>query len=534
MKVRLQRTCAVLVLVLLLAPFLSGSVYDGRPRLVVIIIVDQLRGDLLERYRDQFGSNGFRLFLDRGAVFTGCNYDYANTHTGPGHATLLTGAYSNGHGIAANRWWEPSENRVVTAIQDDSRQTLGAAGKRPGVSPQRLLASTLGDELKLATGGKSRVFAVALKDRSAVLSGGHAADAAFWTDPDTGAWVTSSYYMSELPVWVRQFNQSKRAEKYWNREWKDSAGKVLRRTAPPPRKEDAFLDVVGATPFANQYEFEFVRELVANEKLGSGPNTDLLVLNLSANDILGHEVGPDSREAAAMVLTTDRQLGEFFDYLGRQFGMANVWIALSADHGVAPLPAYAAKLRVPASNFDAGAIRARLNGALSAKLSPGRNVEYVKSLQWPIAHLSEEAFTAVNLKEAEAERAVGDALLKEPVVRGYYTRTQLAQGLVPADEMGRKYAHSYSPYGGWYVVAVPAPYAVGAREGTDHGTAYTYDTHVPLAFYGLPFQPGTYRGHAEPVDLAVTLASLLGVNVPTHAVGRVLTEAIASPRKAAR
>lgn len=533
MPTRLQRSCAVLALILLLAPFLCATAYEGRPRLIVVIVIDQFRGDSLERNRDRFGEGGFRLFLDHGAVFTNCNYDYANTRTGPGHATLMTGAYSNGHGIAANRWWDQAANRAVAAIQDDAWKILGAGG--PGGSPRKLLADTLGDELKLATGGKSRVFALSLKESAAVLSGGYAANAAYWTADADGAWITSSYYMSNLPAWVKQFNENKRATKYWNLEWKDSSGKVLGNTAPEQRKDGnpaSFYDVVGSTPFGNDYEFEFARELVVYEKLGSGPNTDLLIVSLSANDVLGHRVGPDAPETTAMALALDRQLADFFSFLGRHLGLANVWLALSADHGMAPLPAHAAGLHLPAANFDPGEMRARVNRALSSRWSPGHNVDYVKLLDWPIAYLSEEAFAAANLRQPDAERAVGEALMKEPYVRGYFTRSQLAQGLVPADEMGRKYAHSYSPYGGWYVMAVPAPFIVGNREGGDHSTPYTYDTHVPLTFYGLAFQPGTYRGHAEPVDLAVTLASLLGINPPTHAVGRVLTEAIAAPREA--
>jgi hypothetical protein len=193
------------------------------------------------------------------------------------------------------------------------------------------------------------------------------------------------------------------------------------------------------------------------------------------------------------------------------------------------LPNVAAKLRLSAANLDAGKLRAQLNAALAAKLSPGRTAEYVKSFDYPLAWLDGEAFTAIRVKEEDAERAVGEAM-KPLGLRTYYTRSQLARGEVPNNEMGHQYLHSYSPLGGWYVMGVPAPYTVGILTGTDHASPYTYDTHVPLALYGLPFQTGAYRAHAEPVDLAVTLASLLGINAPTHAIGRVLTEALASRR----
>jgi hypothetical protein len=218
-------------------------------------------------------------------------------------------------------------------------------------------------------------------------------------------------------------------------------------------------------------------------------------------------------------------LASFFDFLGQRLGLANLWMALSADHGIAPLPSVAAQLRIPAANLSAAKMRADLNLAISARISSGHPAEYVKSFDFPIAWLNEDAFAALKMKEEDAERAAGEAL-KQVGLSGYYTRSQLAHGDVPPTEIGLKYAKSYSPLGGWYVMGIPVPFTIGSTSGTDHASPYTYDTHVPLSFYGLPFQPGTYRTHAEPVDLVTTFSSLLGINAPTHAVGRVLTEAL--------
>src|SRR6267154_2204203 len=204
-----------------------ASAYNAHPRLVVVIVIDQFRGDYLERYRDQFGEGGFRMFLDHGAYFSDCNYDYANTRTAPGHATLLTGSYTSGHGIIANDWWDPLKKRRVTSVEDDSTKLVGGGNAGPGASPHNLLADTLGDELKLATGGKARVFGVSLKDRAAILPAGFAANGAFWLDHQSGKFVTSTYYMKELPEWAQKFNGGNRASKYWNLEWKDASGKVM-------------------------------------------------------------------------------------------------------------------------------------------------------------------------------------------------------------------------------------------------------------------------------------------------------------------
>lgn len=402
-----------------------------------------------------------------------------------------------------------------------------------GASPHNLLSDTLGDELKLATGGKARVFAISLKDRAAVLPGGFAADGAYWIDPKSGAWITSTFYRAELPEWVRNFDTGHRAEKFWNLEWKDDSGKGLGTTAPRNGRDGkpaGFYEVVGSTPFANQYEFDFAKELMLYEKLGTGPATDLLVISLSANDILGHQVGPDAPEMRGMALALDRQLAEFIEFLGHQIGMANVWMALSADHGVAPLPDVAKTLRLPAANLDAKALREQANSLLSKKF--GKQAEYVRELDYPLAWLNEDAFTAAGGNEIGAELDAGE-VLKQIGFAGYFTKYRLGQGtLIPNTELGRRYAHSYSPEGGWYVMGVPKPFEVGITKGTDHATPFSYDTHVPLAFYGLAFQPGVYRTHAEPVDLAVTLASLLGINAPAQATGRVLTEALVLHRTA--
>jgi len=492
--------------------------------LVVLVVADQFRADFLEKYRSRLAPAGLGLLLDKGAVFTNCRFQYAVTRTAPGYATLLTGAYSNGHGIGGNLWWDPEGRRILAAEEDDNTAPLGGG---TGGSPHHLLASTLGDELKLATTGQSRVFSVALKPRAAILPGGRAANAAYWIDNTTGAFVSSSYYMDALPQWVLDFNRGRRAEKYWNLEWKDASGKVLATTRNDGGK--GFIGVVGPTPFATDYQLEFTRELIRQEKLGSGPATDLLILGLSASDFLGHDVGPDAPETEAMILAMDRQLEQFFAFLGRKMGLANVWIALTADHGIAPLPQSAMGLRLPGTNVDVSDIRRRVNSALNARLSPGKRLAYIAATDWPVVYLDARAFAAANIGQAEAERMVGELTMRYARWRGFYTRSQMELGQLPADATGRLYANSASSYGGWWLIGQVPLYSVGVRRGTDHASPFSYDTHVPLVLFGLPFRAGVYRESAEPVDLAPTLATLLGITSPSHSVGRVLTEALAPP-----
>src|SRR5579872_7405186 len=248
----LRAVSAMLLLVLLIArPVpISASAYNGHPKLVVVIVIDQFRGDYLERYHDQFGDSGFRLLMDHGAYFPNCNYNYANTRTAPGHATLFTGAYSNGHSIIGNEWLDPKQKRMVTSVEDDSTKLVGVDSKT-GASPHNLMADTIGDELRLATQGNARVFGISLKDRAAILPAGFAANGAYWIEPKSGSWITSTYYRDNLPQWVQEFNSSRPA-KYWDREWKDDQGTVLRSTAHRKgRKGDdaGFYEVIGGTGF---------------------------------------------------------------------------------------------------------------------------------------------------------------------------------------------------------------------------------------------------------------------------------------------
>jgi predicted AlkP superfamily pyrophosphatase or phosphodiesterase len=544
-----SRLLASLLIFLILLPAF-GTAYQNRPKLIVVIIIDQFRGDYLSRYYDRFGSGGFRLLMDHGAYFSDCRYDYANTRTAPGHATLFTGAYSDGHGIGGNDWWDPSLRKVVSSVEDAHYETLKPGGSsETGVSPHNLMADTIGDELKLATGGKSRVFGISFKDRAAVLPAGYSANAAYWIDHEDGAWESSNYYMAALPRWVVNYDAAGPAKKYLNQEWKDADGSVLDTTAPAVNgtgQPVGFYDLVGKTPFANDYEFDFARELIKQEKLGSGPTTDLLSISLSANDILGHKTGPDSPKMAAMALALDREFAEFFDFLNRQIGLDNLWIALSADHGIAPLVDDAEAMRIPAAYLDESRMAQQINQRLEARFPQLRGgpkclrpedakrtkrentTDFVAWMSWPIAYLCKDDFDAVKVNEPDAERIVGDVFKQVGFLRAYYTRSQLTDGMLTATPYGQEYLHSRAQYGGWYVLGQPAPFYIGSPSGTDHSTSYNYDTHVPLAFYGEPFRPGTYRSHSEPVDMVATFSALLGIERPTHSIGRVLTEALAA------
>jgi hypothetical protein len=536
------------------------SAYNDHPKLAVILVIDQFRGDYLDRWRADFKDRGFDLFLDHGAYFPDCYYDYANTETAPGHAAIATGAYSDGTGIASNSWWDLSRNqqRPVTSVEDEHYRLVGVpAGSMPpnvkyltGASPRNLLASTLGDELRLATQGQAKVFGVSLKDRAAILSAGAAANGAYWIDPVSGDFITSSFYMPQLPDWVTAFN---------------TGGSIAQA------EQDAgltnvtnFFNQVGSTPAANAYELNFAEALIQGEQLGQGDVTDLLTISLSANDILGHAKGPDSPEEEQMVDSLDTQLEAFFTWLDKNIpgGLGNVWIALTADHGVAPVPATAAQYGMNAATIDVTKLRAALNYALNMKFSPGEKIDYILPKQnLPYISLNQTEFMKAGINEQEAEQAVQQLLPAavvslvppapepppsdtmatagqpaiqpsdkrlppHPVLFRSYTRTELEQGPLPPTAWGQLIAHSYSANGGWYIMMIPEAYQMGAAHGTTHFTPYSYDRHVPLGFYGAPFAPGTYLNRVQPVDLAATFAALLRINQPSASVGHILTEAL--------
>ena len=650
---RLLALLLVAVLALAAVPQAEAAAYDARPRLIIILVIDQFRADYLQRFRSEFRGRGFRLFLDHGAYFPDCYYGYANTKTAPGHATLGTGAYSDGHGISANEWWDLARNkqRPVSSVEDErytlvstgpsaaqqsgqgvepgtaaapSGSAAGAsagspapAGKAlPGASPRNLLASTLGDELRLATAGQSRVYGVSLKDRAAILPAGAGANGAFWIDPISGRFLTSSYYMTALPQWAVDFNNGPAIAQA------EAAAAAVPPTATISGASPAaaatvtnFYKEVGITDAANSYELAFSEALVAGENLGTHPSTDLLTISLSPNDIEGHRYGPDSPEEHAMVLGLDADLDSFAAWLDTHIpgGLANVWIALSADHGIAPTPAVSSAMGLPGAYLNTDKLLLDLNRAMNAKFSPGENVEYLLPHQeLPYLSLNRPNFERAGINEQEAEDAVKAAMepaftslaqppgtmtqpaaalpaptaatplptpnaasaagpartavhsrtaakrarpagstevaapaavvettqpltpppprpAPNPQLFRSFTRQQLAAGDLPPTEFGQLLAHSYSPVGGWYVAAFPVAFQMeGSGSGTNHYSPWSYDRHVPLGFYGAAFAPGTYRGRVEPVDLAATLSSLLGINQPSASVGKVLTEALRS------
>ncbi len=540
----LRLKIAILCLALLVPALARAQAFIGKPKLIVIVVIDQFRADYLNRHAADFKGRGFNLFMKEGAWFTDCYYDYANTKTAPGHSTIGTGAYTDGHGIESNEWWDAARgyDHQVTSVEDERYQLVdlppaSSSARQPGASPLNLRATTLGDELRLATQGRARVYGVSLKDRASILPTGQAANGAFWIDQSSGQFTTSTYYMQHLPAWATAFNHSGRI------------AQAEQEAGAPGAKN--FYNQVGKTPAANRYELDFAKDLITSEHLGQSGVTDLLVVSLSANDIQGHQFGPDSDSENKMILSLDQDLGSFFSWLDQSIGLNNVWLALTADHGIAPIPGEAAKLGIQAATVNMKKVYAALNAELNQRHSPGQNLSYLlPGPDLPYIVLDKRTYAKLNISEAAAEDELAallpDAVAAQapkpdetlpadhrlpvtPHLHNVYTRLQLVNGPLPPSDWGRILAHSVVDHGNWYVMAILDPYQMAgasAFAGTNHFTPWSYDRHVPLAFYGQPFIPGEYHGRVAPVDLAVTLASLAGINLPSAAVGHVLTQAI--------
>ncbi|MGD0695668.1 MAG: alkaline phosphatase family protein [Terriglobia bacterium] len=531
---------AVAAIVLLL-PFVSTSASvetpakataSRRPKLVVMLVIDQFRYDYLVRFRPQFAERGFNLLL-AGANFVNCRYDYATTATCPGHATLFTGAYPNVHGIIGNVWYDVSGERRTYCVADPDTALVGGTAE-PGYSPRNLSGSTIGDELRIASGFDSKVVAISLKDRAAVIPGGHTANAAYWYDVHTGHFVTSTYYMQALPAWVTHFNQTPAAQAYCGKEWQalpetpGPGGRTLSEFEPESGAtcpDAKFLTWLENTPFMNEIELRFAEEAIRNEHLGQGQATDLLAVSLSVNDYIGHAHGPYSPEVADTTIRTDRYLADFFRQLDRSVGLQNVWITLSADHGVSPNPYFIKSHKLGEGQASLQALKDAVEQALSKEFGADEWVSYLDDFSIYLNRVSLKKYD-VNLGRAESVAA--EAATTTPGVRAAYTHSQLATGNLPISPLARKASNSFYNQRSGDVFLILEPYAAPVEGVTrsSHGAPWSYDAQVPLIFWGSAFKPGTYGAPSQPIDLAATLAVALELTLPSGAQGRPLVEAL--------
>ena len=520
---------------------LQATAVPPVPRLVMVIDVDQMRPDYLDRFRPWFGTGGFRLLLDRGARFTEARYLHADTSTCPGHAVMLTGAYGSVNGIVANEWYDVTRGREEYCAADRSVQILGGRSGAAGRSPRNLLAPTVGDVLKAETRGRGRVITISAKDRAAIMLGGAHPDAAWWmTD---SLFVTSTWYRKQLPAWVREFNASRAVSRYRDTTWTrllpaaeyagagpddvaaEESGRGMGRTFPHPIGGRSFIAAFEHSPFSNEVVAQFAMRAVTEEGLGRDNTPDLLGVSFSAIDRVGHAYGPDSHEVMDVTLRLDRTLEQFFGFLDRTVGLRHVVIVLSSDHGAVPLPEVTAARRAGsgATRVHPDSIRAPVEAALVAKYGPADS-GWVLFNSGRFYYLNRPELKARGIALRDAERVARDALARVRWVHRAVTATELAR----QRSAGRssRALRSFHPgrSGDVYYELKPGVYPDAEPGGTGHGSPWDYDARVPLLWFGAGLKPGTYGGAASVADIAPTLAELLRVRAPAKSEGRVLRE----------
>ncbi len=529
--------------------FSSSWGWAVEPKLVVAILVDQLRYDYLERFAGQFSDGGFLRLGGQGAFLTSAYYDYLPTVTAPGHATFLSGAPPSVHGIIGNDWWDKATGKSMYCCADPDVEGVGTKGPGGRMSPRNFVGSNFADEFRLRFRG--RVVGVSMKDRGAILPAGKKPAGAYWFESGSGAFVTSTYYRAELPGWVEGFNARGLAAGYigktWSRLlkpeaylWEDAAageGALKGEEAPVfdhvihPSTKEGFESIM-PTPFGNELLLEFAKAAVEGEKLGQGAVPDLLCVSFSSLDYCGHRFGPYSQEVQDLTLRLDRQIGELLRFLDGKVGAGKYVVVLTADHGVAPNPEFAAAQGMDGRRVDMLELTASLKGRLSEHFGPG---DYVlgKRLSEEL-HFNHELLREKKVAAGELAAFIREWALGTGVYQAAYSREQLLEGRAPG-RLGELVVNGYNAERGADMVLLFKPYMLPgmpvvegvAPSGTTHGSGYAYDTHVPVFFYGPGFKAGRVTAGARVTDIVPTLSAVLRMDVPPGCVGRVLSEVLA-------
>ena len=520
-----------------------------KPKLVVGIIVDQMRQDYLYRFYDKYGEGGFKRLLNKGFELKNAHYNYVPTVTAPGHASVYTGTTPAIHGIVENEWYDARRKKDVYCVADEQHKLVGQEDNQPGASPSKLLATTITDDLKVASRRRSKVIGISVKDRAAVLPAGHLADAAYWYSSGTGDFISSTYYVSKLPEWVKQFNQRKLAEKYLSQTWNTLydiskyiesdpdetpyEARLFGKASPvfpynlKEMKEKGGFNVLSYTPFSNDYITEFAKACLDGEKMGQSGSTDFLAISYSATDILGHAMGPNSVEIEDMYLRLDKNLEDLLKVLDSNVGAQHYTLFLTADHAVADVAQYLKDSRLPGGYLDVKGIEAGLNEMMQ-KYFPGKSL--IDRIENGQVYLNHEVFNSNprsgGIDLIVASELIANYLLQTEGIANVFTENTIRQ--TSFDESGLKgmVARGFHPKrsGDITVVAEPGWYAYPRAQGSTHGSPYTYDTHVPVIFYGWGVPNGSSVQYHPITDVAPTLAILMGIKIPSGCTGKPVAE----------
>jgi predicted AlkP superfamily pyrophosphatase or phosphodiesterase len=531
------------------APAASSSL--PRPKLVVGLVVDQMRWDYLYRYYDRYQSGGFKRMLNEGFTCDNTNIDYIPTVTAAGHTCIYTGSIPALHGIVGNDFIIQATGKSIYCTDDSTVTGVGSTSKAGQMSPRNLQVTTVTDELKLATNFRSKVIGIALKDRGGILPAGHTANAAYWFDDASGNWITSTYYMNDLPAWVKKFNDQKIAEKYLKQDWNTLYPlNTYLQSAPDnsPRYEGKFagmesptfpiktselykgkIGMIRSTPYGNTMTLDLAKAAVESEQLGKNTVTDFLAVSLSSTDYIGHQFGPNSVEVEDTYLRLDRDIAAFLTYLDTTVGKGNYTVFLSADHGAAHNPTFLKDHNIPAGTWDDGGTQKELNTMLNDKFKVDHLVISMDNYQ---VNLNNAAIKKAGISEDAIKADCIDYLQKQSQV-AYAIDLQKIQSANIPDDLRSMIINGYNAeHSGVIQIILKPGYFTGhgandrSSTGTTHGTWAPYDSHIPLVFMGWGIKHGSLNRQTHMTDISATIAALLHIQAPDGNVGKVISEVI--------
>lgn len=533
----------LLGLVLILSSSVISQQKLERPKLVVGIVVDQMRWDYLYRFYDRYEKEGgFKRLLNNGYSCENTLIPYAPTVTACGHSTIYTGSVPGITGITGNAWWDKEQMRTVYCTEDNTVKTVGSTSSAGQMSPLNLLTTTICDELRLATNFQSKVIGISIKDRGAILPAGHSANAAYWYDPSVGKWITSSYYMSTLPSWISTFNNLNLVDKYLKDGWEllYPANTYIQSTADDKPYESKPFGVkfpydlqkfigkdfskISATPMGNSLTAEFAKAAVLNEHLGADNITDFLAVSFSSPDYIGHTFGPNSMESEDGFLRLDKEIGSFLDFLDKNIGKGEYTLFLSADHGVAHTPEFMQENKLSAGRVLMNNLVNQLNTLLEEKYKIKKLI--VSNYNYQL-HLNHPAIDSAKIDTKELTAWVVDYMSKKPGIARVIALSELNS--VPLNGAIRKMLNNgYYPKRSGDIQLILSPNYIDAYSttGTTHGLWNPYDSHIPLLWYGWGIKAGKTNRETYMTDIAPTIAALLKIQMPNGSVGNVITEVL--------
>ncbi len=515
---------------------------QGGPRLVIGIVVDQMRWDYLYRFSDLYGANGFKRMINKGFSCENTMIPYMPTYTAPGHTCVYTGSIPAIHGIVGNGWFDKTINGNVYCTEDSTVATVGSTSLAGRMSPQNMWTTTITDELRLSNNFKSKVIGIALKDRGAILPAGHSANAAYWYD--NGKWITSSYYMKKLPEWVSQVNARDLPAKYMSNDWKtllpikkydlSSADNkpyenaiTGEQTVTFPHKtsliEEGKYEAFKSTPYASTYTFDFAKSAIENEKLGAGSVTDFLAISISSTDYIGHNFGPNSIETQDAFLRLDQDIAQFLDYLDVTLGKGNYLTFLTADHGVAHIPGFLAEHNIPGGTMNGNSIVKDLNKLIEENFGIKKGVLSVQNYQ---VYLNTNEIEQQQKEVKDIIKSVVAFLKKIPGIIHAIGTEEIAAASLPEPQK-EMFSNGYNTKRSGDILFTFKPgYFEGGSKGTTHGLWNPYDAHIPLLFFGWNVNQGKTNRETYMTDISATLAAMLQIQMPNGCVGKVIEEVI--------